>query len=158
MVISINNRDPIRVAQKLSNQSVSNQITLQDDDELQLPLEVRRRYAISGFIGFHLSGIISGYRFTLTEPPGSLISYAMAVYNCASIPGALVNAGIFGPNDPAILGVLAAIGDHWCHIHGQIEVGDTDGLLKFQFAQNVADAAIIRIGRTSFLQVTDFGE
>lgn len=155
MVLSINSRDPIRVAQKTSNQSVANQVALQDDDELQIPLEARKRYAITGFIGFHLSGILSGYRFTLVEPPESLISYAIAVYNCTL--GTLVNAGIFGPNDPEILGGLATIGDHWCSIMGQIEVGDVDGLLKFQFAQNVADGAIIRIGRTSFLQVTDFG-
>jgi hypothetical protein len=155
MVLSINARDPIHVAQKTANQSVSNQTVLQDDDELQVPLEHGKRYAINGFIGFNLAGILSGYRFALVEPPGSLLSYAISIYNC--VLGTVVNAGIFGPNAAALAGALATAGNHWCSIVGQVEVGPDDGLLKFQFAQNIADAAIIRIARTSFLQVTDFG-
>jgi hypothetical protein len=155
MMLSRNNNNTLCVAQKLSNQAFSNETTPQDDDELQIPLEAFRRYTIHAFIGFHLSGMVSGFKFVLACPSDAVISYALKVYNC--VLGTLVVASVLAKSDPPVAGALPSIGDHLCEIVGQIEMGDTDGMLVFQFAQNTSDAAIIRTGRTSFLEVTDFG-
>ena len=156
-MLSINNNTPLRIAQKLTNQNVVSQTTIQPDTELFVPdLEIGRRYVIRVWWPFFLVGAASGYKFGVTVPGDlAFFTYDIQVRN-GSI-GAIVNGASF-IGTGVLAGALAVSGvTHICEVTGQMEVGPTIATLALGFAQNVSDPAAIISLRSSFLELTDFG-
>lgn len=159
MVSITNGRGDVRVSQSGATQSVSLQTVVQDATELAVPVESNRRYTVRGFIPFTLAGALSGWKFKIPLPLGNLVQPTMTV--CIEVldlvtgAGSVVAAGL-STGATTFAGALA-LGNHMCRVTGHLEMGDIDDVLKFQFSQNVSDAAAIAIRRGSYLECTYFG-
>jgi len=154
MAQSINRGDiALVVAQKILGSEQVTQTGLKDDSELFVTVESFRRYTINAFVLFQLFGTTSGYKFKLNPPVDALASqFAYEVIDC--VTSAFVRAQLNG----TMAGALPVIGQHILRISGHLEMGPTDGVLQFQFSQNVLDAVNqISVRKNSFLEINCFG-
>jgi hypothetical protein len=141
------------VALKTTNESVTSSTTLQNDDQLVVPVAANTKYMIEGFIIYDgLSA--AGLKVAVTAPAGATTSFA-AFGPQSGGPGInSYNANVVAAGGALGLecnGVGTLIG---AEPKGYVATAGTSGSLQFQFAQVVSNATAVRVFANSWLKVT----
>ncbi len=134
--------EALSTVNKIFDETVNNNNTLQDDNELFVGLAANTTY-VFWLTLFYFSGTTPDFKFKLNIPAGATMSYGVMGFDTT---GAYTNAGnLNSGNTPSIGGVG---GDAFAICRGSIIVGATAGNLQLQWAQNNANASdtIVRAG------------
>lgn len=137
-------------ARKASNESLSSNITLQNDDDLFFPVAALAAYHVSMFL-FVASQTAADAKVDFTGPSGFAFKYiihtqqtgAAAYADDQVFPGAAGTA--------AGIGGLGGVGSAAVHIEGLVTTAGTSGTFRLQWAQNVSNAAGTTVEAGSFL-------
>lgn len=141
-------------ALKTSTESVASSTTLQNDDQLFLPMAANAKYAYEGFIIY--DGLAAaGLKVACTVPSGATINFA-AFGPQSGGPGInSYNANVVTTSGGALglecNGVGTLIG---AQPKGYVATAGTSGNLQFQFAQVVSNATAVRVLLGSWLRMT----
>lgn len=130
-----------------ADQAITSNVTLANITGLVCQVEANRAYGFTAEIQFNLAGIVSGFKFGVSNPA----SPTNLVYTIEAISSVAIIAGI---GLTATLGAaLATTGLHVCHIWGVLENGANAGNLSIQVAQNTSDASALTVKRGSHLKI-----
>lgn len=140
---------------KQTIETVTSNTTLQDDDELTLPVEANTNYIFDGYLIY--SGLVSttlgGFKFTFTGPTGATATWSAFGPNIAVTP----------PNDydatANALGVTRSMGANGASApmaaqpRGYLSVAGTAGSLLLRWAQHGSSATGTSVRPGSWLQL-----
>jgi len=131
-----------RVVKKV-DETVTNSTTLQDDDELFVPLNANKTYGFFLLL-FINSAAAADYKGNFSIPAGA--SGTRSVSAPSIVPSATV--GITAEFTPATDGQIQCI-----MIHGRVITAGTAGNLQYRFAQDTSNAGTTRDLQGSHLVV-----
>lgn len=131
---------------KTIDESVTSSTTLQNDDDLFLPLEANKVYDLEGLLNF--TGVVAAdAKFAFTFPTGTSVYVGGLTIDTAGalIPWYQHNVA---SGTALTIGVAGATSHRPTTVHGTIVVGSTAGTFQSQWAQNVSDptATVLRAG------------
>lgn len=135
-------------------QSVANSAVLVDATGITAPLKANQRAHFRFFIPCAVAGAASGIkaRVVTTVVPSRFVQESK-IFN-GSTNALALSSVITAQAD--ISNALANIANHMIDVEGEVVAGATDGVLKLQFAQLVADAAAASVLAGASLEVTYF--
>lgn len=144
----------IRVMKSI-DESVTSNTTLQDDDELRLPVESFTNYDLGGYLGYTAaSGAnIGGFKFTFTVPSGATLLWSSFGTNVSVTPAtdydATANAAAVTRSMAGNSGQVMA-----AQPRGTLIVGSTAGFIQCRWAQHAsnATATVVKAGSLLTLQ------
>lgn len=127
---------------KTTTETVNNSTTLQNDDELIIPVTANQVYGFNGEIRF-FSGTTPDINLGWSVPSGTTMSWNIDDFDQTELTeSSTYFANGNGPNSSNFT------------IHGIIYSGSTSGNVILQWAQHTMDASDTKIYRGSFLLVT----
>ena len=133
---------------KTSDETVNNSATLQNDDQLFLPMAAGERWFFTVTIN-HVGNTTADLQYTFTIPTGATIRWGCmgtgldvseAIARCSSVTASgtvVTTAGFTTENQIVLAGVVVN--------------GSTTGNLQFQWAQNTATAVDTKVLANSYL-------
>lgn len=136
------------VARKTADESVTNNATLQDDDQLQIQAAANSAYRLR-LNAVHNSPAAAGLRIGLAGPAG--VSFSRVKFEAG--PNASLQVGVIAAGSaPTTSGVTGTAADSPLEMVATVTT-TTAGVIKFQWAQATANAtaSIIRAG--AFLEL-----
>lgn len=132
---------------KLSDESISSNAVLQDDDELVLPVAANTVYEMDCFVRYS-SGTTPDIKFAWTFPAGALMRYSGIVYPVA---GATT---IFQFVQTDTIGCEGSTsGPGVARFAGTVITSATSGSLRLQWAQNTSTASATIVQQHSYLKL-----
>lgn len=139
------------VVRKASDETVNNSSSLQNDDELFIPLDANSTYIFDGLITY-TSGTTADFQMDFTAPAGAtgrrwLINGASTITAC-STTAMNFNGGAI---DASATGIGATGGTCDVPIKGTVTTTGTSGTFQVQWAQNTADASDTTVKAGSYL-------
>lgn len=141
------------IARKTVDESVANNATLQDDDQLQVQAAANSTYRFRLF-AVHNTPAAAGLRIGFAGPAG--VAFQRVKFEAG--PNASLQVGVLAAGSaPTTGGVTGTAADSPLECVGVVTVGATAGLIKFQWSQSTpnATAAIVRAGSYLELALTD---
>jgi hypothetical protein len=138
---------------KTSTESVTSSITLQNDDQLALPMSANAKYSFDAYIIYDGSASFD-LRAGFTVPSGAAITW--------SAFGPQSGVGVTSLNANAVVTSGGALGlacggagtSLGAGPRGYVSTAGTSGNLQFQFAQMVSGATATRVFLGSWLRLT----
>lgn len=146
-----------RFAIKSADESVTNSITLQDDNHLTLPVDANSTYTFQLLLFVVSATNNTGhFKYTMAGPAGSSVDYVQSAPNRSSLTtGSAATGewrGIQAPSTSTnALGASTTATGHI--IWGTVVTGATAGNLTLQWAQATADAAATTIKIRSWMKI-----
>jgi hypothetical protein len=145
-------------ALKTANESVTSSTTLQNDDELAIPLAGNAKYIMDGFLFYQGASSPAGdLKMDFLVPSGGVMKWA----NFGVNPSGLTQYNVVG--EGAAAGSPRAVGTNGipgsggiemsCAPRGYISTSSTSANLQFRFAQNVSSATATTVLAGSWLRV-----
>lgn len=141
-------REDELVTYTTATESVTSSTTLQNDDELFLPVKANARYhlQLGVLVAQAATGVGITYGFTYptgTTIDGVLTHGANIATNFSEAGGSITGANLNGNSTS----------DVWLMFSGSVTVGTTKGVLQFQFAQQSSSVSAISRKASSFLRM-----
>lgn len=147
-------------ALKTGDESVTSSTSLQNDDQLFLPLSANAKYIFNGYLVY--TGALDpagGLSLQFTVPSGSSGLWTNFGTN-ANVSPSVVNYNVvaesFGSGSPRGVGSVGSGTTMSCQPRGYISTSTTSGNLQLRWAQNVSDATSTVVKTGSWLQVVRF--
>jgi len=140
---------------KAADETVTNNASLQDDNELFLPVKANATYEMRMFLLYQAT-TAGDFQMTFTGPAGATLNWELGGLDGAST--ALSGAQFLGPltlgATGQYVGGIGAGSTVQAHPNGTLITGGTAGTLQFRFAQMVAapaTSAICKAGSALWL-------
>lgn len=131
---------------KANDETVNNSDTLQDDDELILPVAANEKWVFEIVI-FMTSGTTPDIKFALTVPSGATADWTLVPHiTTASAISDSFRGGAGTAHSSSGQSNRMVVGK------GEIEVGATPGNVVLQWAQNTANASDTKVQSGSYIQ------
>jgi hypothetical protein len=149
---------PVRVrwggfARKAADEAVTASATLQDDDDLVLPLEANASYAFDAF--FIYDGATGGdLKVAFTVPAGATLAWSgYGQSTGATIASGVINTfALTSSGSAAGVGAIGAGQKLTVRPQGIVRTGATAGNLQVQWAQNASDPTATTMFTDSWLR------
>lgn len=138
-------------ALKTGTESVTSSTTLQNDDQLFLPVAANAKYALEGFIAY-TADAAGDLKRDFTGPSGTTMSYA----NFGANAGGLTEYDVVMASLSDVTRVLGGNGaTAMCfQPKGYVATGGSSGILQFRFAQNVSSGVATSVLVGSWIKLT----
>lgn len=120
---------------KSTDEIVSNSVTLQNDDELVLPVEANLIYRVEWDI-IYQAGTVADYKFAFTYPAGATLVGVCVLYNVSGTVA--FAAGTFTSGAGISAGGLGIGTNAGMQGRATLVMGSTAGNIQYQFAQTSA--------------------
>lgn len=137
---------------KENSESLTSTTTLQDDDELIMPVSASTNYVFDGYLIYRAS-TTGDLKLTFTGPTGAVGTWTAGGPNAATSPATDFDST---GNDLGVTRAIAGNGaaaDMTCSVRGYLQVGVTAGDLKLRWAQNTLDATATQIRTRSWIRL-----
>lgn len=141
-------------ADKTSDENVTSSTTLQDDDQLFLPVAANARYILDAFVIYTGAGDpAGGLKMGWTGPSGSTMKWTN-FGTSQNVAPVLVNYNVVVENLAGGRGVGTNGGTEMsCQPRGRLSTGGSSGTLRFQFAQGTSNATGTVVKAGSFVRL-----
>jgi hypothetical protein len=139
------------VAVKAATESITSSVTLQDDDELFVPVAANSTYEINNLI--RMDGATAGdFNFQYTGPAGAAFSAQVhrLISTAASISDDVIDS-MEALSTPMAAGCLGAGSTTPVRVEGILVVGGTAGTFRLQWAQLAGSVTATRVLLRSYL-------
>lgn len=134
---------------KTSDESVSNSTILQDDDHLFATLGSNQVWEIEGMLDFSSLSATPGVAFSIAVPTGATLKLS---FHCNDGSATSFRAGVLTGGSTAIN--IPAGSSTVVFVRGIVVMGNTNGTVRLQWAQNTADASPTIARTNSYLKFT----
>ncbi|MFG3709477.1 hypothetical protein [Micromonospora sp. NPDC047730] len=142
----------IYLARKTVDESVVNNATVQDDDQLQVSVPANSAFRLRLF-AVHTTPATPNLRIGFAGPAG--VSFGRLKFEAG--PNASLQVGVLAAGSaPSTGGVTGTGADSPLEVIGVVTTGATAGLIRFQWSQSVANAAAAVVRAGSFLELVQF--
>ncbi len=141
----------INFARKSATESVSNSLTLQDDNELLVPIEANAIYLMDSIILYDGPANADLKILFRTPTGGSMSGAATGLLDTASTAGNTVTIPITG-NSSNSFGTLGS-GTQALICHGMVFTSGTAGNLQVEWSQNTSQASATRVISGSWINL-----
>lgn len=140
-------------ALKTGDESVTSSTTLQNDDQLVLPLAANARYIFDGWLHYLGAATPAGdLKLSLSVPSGATVHWTNFGVNTSALTAYNVVPEGTGLAGPRAVGTNGAT-EMSCQPRGYLTVGSTSGNLQLQWAQNSSSATATTIKAGSHLRL-----
>lgn len=138
---------------KTSTESVTSSTTLQNDDQLALPVSANSKYTIEGLIIY--DGASAGdFKVAFTTPSGATINWTAGGPQ-SGIGVTSYNANVATSSGAALALACNGAGNSMgANPKGYLSVSSTSGNLQLQWAQQASSATATRVFLGSWLRLT----
>ncbi|MEU6204600.1 hypothetical protein ABZ814_13545 [Micromonospora musae] len=137
------------VVRKTADESVTNNATLQDDDQLQISVPANSAYRLRLF-AVHNTAAAPNLRIGFAGPSG--VSFGRLKFEAG--PNANLQVGVLAAGSaPTTGGVTGTAADSPLEVVGVVTTGSTAGLIKFQWSQSVSNASAATVRAGSLLEL-----
>jgi hypothetical protein len=140
-----------KTAVKTTTESVTSSVTLQNDDELFVPVAVNRTYEVASLI--RMDGATGGdFNFQFTGPAGATFSAQITrlISTAASISDDVIDS-MEALSTPMAAGCLGAGNTTPVRVEGILVVASTAGTFQLQWAQLAGSVTATRVLTRSYL-------
>ncbi|MBI3335791.1 MAG: hypothetical protein HY001_04835 [Candidatus Portnoybacteria bacterium] len=142
----------ITTVRKTVDETVNNSATLQNDDELFLPMAANETWFFNLFIQ-HIGNSTADFKLTLTVPSGATINWNFSGVSYSEIDAfAVTDSVTTSGGSPGVNPGATNTGARIVPITGVVINGSTAGNLQLQWAQNTATAVDTKVLTNSYLE------
>ena len=149
---TVNQSEPVVVRMKTSDETVNNSTTLQNDDQLYIPLAASETVSFEAFLRSN-GDATADIKIAFTAPAGATVRWAPAggLY-VSTADAAAVSSAELTEGSALAFGVPAGATRH-IHVTGRCVNSTTAGNLQLQWAQNTLTVADTNVLASSWLKV-----
>ncbi len=146
-------KETSQVIVKLADEDLENSSTLQDDDELVLPMEANKTYQIDLLI-ITFTDAAPDFQFAFTGPTGCKISIGVIAGDGGTT---MTNSYKTGTTTTPAISVIrvSGQGNQIIHIKGSVRVAGSAGDFKLRWAQNTSNAFTTTVVEGSYMKITE---
>lgn len=139
---------------KTSTESVTSSTTLQNDDQLVLPVSASAKYAFEGIL-YYDGAVGGGLKTAFTVPASATLRWAGSGSDITAAPVASYSTVVATASAGVIsYSCIGAGTTQAVHIKGTTVISTTSGNLQLQWAQSASSATATRIFLDSWLRLT----
>lgn len=136
---------------KISNETVNNSSTLQDDDELFLPLVASTTYYVEIYV-IHSADSAADFKFFLTVPSGASLSFGALAPNASQAnKDASTISQLAGSASAISVGCFGVGSNQVTILRASVKTSSTPGNVTLQWAQSSAAANNAVVNANSFM-------
>jgi hypothetical protein len=135
---------------KDADESVTSSITLQNDDDLFLPIKANLRYRFEMYLYVNSTGA-GGFRQNWTLPSGA-VGHCQIIYNSSTTPTSARRSALTGADFTIAAGAAT---EYVIHYIGAIEGGTVDGIAQMQWAQETSNGSATTVAENSWLEMSE---
>lgn len=141
-------------AWKTSDETVTSNTTVQNDDQLLLPLSTNARYLFDSIIFYSGAATPAGdLKIKWTGPAGAVMQWANFGVNTSALTTYNVVVEALAAASPRAVGTNGAGAWMSCRPGGILTTGSTSGNLQLQWAQNASSATGTIIYAGSYIRL-----
>jgi hypothetical protein len=147
---------PLTVVRKAADQTLAGSTALQDDASLRFTVGANETWDFTLFVlCTNATGAVAqpGLKWSIAAPSGATVTYSSSRENSTSTT---VTNNAQAITSTTFSVAMAANDVWWVRVTGNVFNGATPGEVKFQWAQNTADAELTTVKAGSILKATKY--
>lgn len=137
------------IVRKTTDETVTGSSTLQDDDEVYLPINANEVWQFEIVAFGKVDSALEGIKASVNGPAGNYVSYNVQIFATDTLSKS-IQTQAYGTS----VGALVVGANVMIYIKGYVDNGGTGGFINFQWAQQTAGANNTKILKGSYIKGT----